>query len=103
MLVDRDWDLYYNKKPETETQYAVIELEMLAVCWAIMKCRVFLADLQHFNVATDHNPLIPILNTRRLNVAMDHNPLIPILNTRRLDEVENLLNGIQFYRTVDHR
>ena len=40
---------------------------MLAVCWAIMKCRVFLAGLQHFEVATDHNPLIPILNTQRLD------------------------------------
>ena len=28
---------------DAETRYAVIELEMLAVCWAIMKCRVFLA------------------------------------------------------------
>ena len=52
---------------DVETRYAVIELEMLAVCWAIMKCRVFLAGLQHFEVATDHNPLIPILNTRRLD------------------------------------
>ena len=52
---------------DAETRYAIIELEMLAVCWAIMKCRVFLAGLQHFDVATDHNPLIPILNTRRLD------------------------------------
>ena len=28
---------------DAETRYAVIELEMLAICWAIMKCRVFLA------------------------------------------------------------
>ena len=52
---------------DAETRHAVIELEMLAVCWAFMKCRVFLAGLQHFEVATDHNPLIPILNTRRLD------------------------------------
>ena len=52
---------------DAKTRYAVIELEMLAVCWAIMKCRVFLAGLQHFDVVTDHNPLIPILNTRRLD------------------------------------
>ena len=45
----------------------MIELEMLAVSWAIAKCRLFLAGLQHFHIVTDHNPLISILNTRRLD------------------------------------
>lgn len=65
---------------DAETRYAVIELEMLAVCWAIMKCRVFLAGLQHFEVATDHNPLIPILNTRRLDEV--ENPRLQRLKSR---------------------
>ena len=42
---------------DAETRYAVIELEMLAVSWAIIKCQLFLAGLQHFNVITDHNLL----------------------------------------------
>ena len=50
---------------------AVIELECLAVTWAIKKCNIFLAGIDHFTV------------------IMDHNPLIPILNTHRLDEIEN--------------
>ena len=50
-----------------ESRYAVIELEMLAVCWAINKCKLFLTGLQHFTVITDHNPLIPILNNHRLD------------------------------------
>ena len=53
---------------------------MLAVCWAIMKCRVFLAGLQHFDIATDHNPLIPILNTRRLDEV--ENPRLQHLKSR---------------------
>ena len=57
---------------DTESRYAIIELEMLAVSWAIIKCRIFLAGLPHFTVRTDH-----------------HKPLIPILNNHRLDEVEN--------------
>ena len=65
---------------DTETRYAVIELEMLAVCWAITKCRLFLAGLQHFHVATDHNPLIPILNTRRLDEV--ENPRLQRLKSR---------------------
>ena len=41
---------------DAETRYAVIELEMLVVSWAILKCRLFLTGLQHFVVVTDHNP-----------------------------------------------
>ena len=50
---------------DAESRYAVIELEMLAVSWAISKCRLFLAGLPQFIVITDHHPLVPILNTHR--------------------------------------
>ena len=52
---------------DAEARYAVIELELLAVTWAIWKCRVFLMGMQHFDVITDHNPLISILNHHRLD------------------------------------
>ena len=52
---------------DAESWYAIIELELLAVAWAATKCKIFLAGLQHFSVVTDHNPLIPILNNRRLD------------------------------------
>ena len=48
---------------DTETRYAVIELECLAVVWAVKKCHIFLSGLDHFTIITDHNPLVPILNT----------------------------------------
>ena len=47
---------------DTETRYAMIELEMLGVTWAINKCRLFLEGLDRFEVVTDHRPLVPILN-----------------------------------------
>ena len=65
---------------DAETRYAVIELEMLAVSWAIMKCRIFLAGLQHFVVITDHNPLLSILNTHRLDEI--ENPRLQRLRSR---------------------
>ena len=65
---------------DAETRYAVIELEMLAVSWAIAKCRLFLAGLQHFHIVTDHNPLISILNTRRLDEI--ENPRLQRLKAR---------------------
>ena len=40
---------------------------MLAVCWAVSKCKLFLTGLQHFTIVTEHNPLIPILNNHRLD------------------------------------
>jgi len=40
---------------------------MLAMCWATIKCKVFLSGLQHFVIITDHNPLLLILNSYRLN------------------------------------
>ena len=50
-----------------ESRYAVIELELLAVAWAVMKCNMFLRGLQNFQVFTDHSPLVPILNNHRLD------------------------------------
>ena len=52
---------------DTESCYAVIELEMLTICWAVSKCKLFLTGLQHFTIITDHNPLIPILNNHCLD------------------------------------
>ena len=47
---------------DAECCYAIIELEMLAVCWAIwaiLKCHTFLAGLQQFQLITYYNLLIP--------------------------------------------
>ena len=65
---------------EAESRYAVIELEMLAVAWAANKCKTFLMGLQNFQVITDHNPLIPILNNHRLDEI--DNPRLQRLKTK---------------------
>ena len=52
---------------DAELRYAIIELELLGVTWAITKCKIFLAGLPHFTVVTDHHPLVPILNSYRLD------------------------------------
>ena len=41
-----------------EKNYATIELECLAVTWAIHKCSYFLKGIQAFEVVTDHQPLL---------------------------------------------
>ena len=52
---------------ETESRYATIEQEMLAVTWATKKCDIYLRGAQHYDVITDHRPLVPILNSKSLN------------------------------------
>ena len=67
---------------DTETLYAIIELELLAVAWATKKCRIFLSGLPTFMVITDHNPLVPILNNHRLDEI--ENPHLQRLRTHLL-------------------
>ena len=65
---------------DTESRYAIIELELLAVTWAIAKCTIFLAGLPHFTVITDHHPLVSILNSHRLDEIV--NPRLQRLRTK---------------------
>lgn len=51
---------------DTESRYAVIEMEMAALVWAVKKCKTYLKGLPHFDVAVDHRPLLPILNHKFL-------------------------------------
>ena len=55
----------------TESRYAMVELELLAVVWAIQKLRLYLLGLPHFRVITDHKPLVGILNKQSLD-AIDN-------------------------------
>ncbi|XP_043200358.1 uncharacterized protein LOC122369578 [Amphibalanus amphitrite] len=52
---------------DTESRYAVIELELAAVLWACKKCHVYLAGMPHFDLVVDHRPLVTILNYKQLN------------------------------------
>ena len=45
-----------------QQRYATIELECLAIIWAIQKCEFYLKVLPDFTVATDHRPLIGTFN-----------------------------------------
>ena len=65
---------------DPETRYATIEKEMLGVVWAVKKCHKFLAGLSHFQIIVDHNPLLSILNNRRLDEI--ENPLLQRLRIK---------------------
>jgi hypothetical protein len=49
-----------------EKNYAMVELELLAIQWAVEKCRLYLAGA-NFTVVTDHQPLLGIINSKNLD------------------------------------
>ena len=49
-----------------ETRYAVIEGEALAVAYALHQCRYFVLGCKDLIIATDHKPLLNVLNDRSL-------------------------------------
>ena len=42
-------------------------MELLAIVWALQKCRILLLGLPDFQIVTDHKPLLPILNNYTLD------------------------------------
>ncbi|XP_066983773.1 uncharacterized protein [Macrobrachium rosenbergii] len=59
-------------------RYVMIELEMLAVSWALTKCRLYLKGLPTFTLQTDHHPLVPIINSYTLDMVK--NPQLQRMN-----------------------
>ena len=53
---------------DPETRYSPIEGEALAVVFALEQSRMFVLGCSNLIVATDHKPLVPILNGRRLDL-----------------------------------
>ena len=47
---------------DAERNYSIIELECLAIQWALAKCDFFLHGLEDFSVITDHYPLVGVFN-----------------------------------------
>ena len=65
---------------ETESNYAMVELKLLAVVCAMRKCRIYLQGLPNFELIVDHKPLKSILNTQTLDMV--DNPRIQRLKEK---------------------
>ncbi|ETW98423.1 MAG: hypothetical protein ETSY2_42830 [Candidatus Entotheonella gemina] len=51
---------------ETERRYAQVEKEALAITWACDKFSMYILG-KHFQIETDHKPLIPLLGSKQLD------------------------------------
>ena len=51
---------------ETETRYAQIEKEVLAITWACEKFSTYILG-KHISIETDHKPLVSLLGSRHLD------------------------------------
>ena len=56
----------------TQQRYSTIELECLAIIWAIQKCSFYLRGLPSFHVLTDHRPLEGIFTKDIFDLASPH-------------------------------
>ncbi len=74
---------------KTEGRYAMVELELLAICWAAKKCANFIdgLPLKLFEIWTDHAPLTKILNKYTL----------PEIENKRLQRLRAKLDHLQFH------
>ena len=70
---------------DAEGRYAVIELECLAIQWAILKCRNYLIGV-NFTVKTDHKPLLGVINGKDLDA----------INNARLQRILSKLLGYTY-------
>ncbi len=89
---DKNWHLIEARSrsiTETEARYAMVELELLGVRWAMKRARHFLFGLPTFTLVVDHQPLVSILNRQTLD-SID-NP--------RLQRLKTDINAYQF-RTI---
>ena len=74
---------------DAERNYAMVELELLAIQWACKKCEAFIYGLPHFEITTDHKPLIPILNEKCLNQ----------IENKRLQRLRSKLDHLNYTAT----
>jgi len=65
---------------DTESRYAIVELELAAVEWARRKCRLYLLGLPSFQLVVDHQALVTILDKYTLDAV--ENPKLQRLKER---------------------
>ena len=56
---------------DTKSRYAIADLELAAVEWAIRKCRLYLSGFPNFTLMVDHQAFVAILDRYTLD-AIDN-------------------------------
>jgi hypothetical protein len=76
-LLQDDRPVLYASKSlnETQSRYAVIERELLAICYACQRFHQYVYGKQ-ITIQTDHKPLISIMQKQAHKVCIGHNELV---------------------------
>jgi hypothetical protein len=74
-----------------ERAYPPIDLELTGLVYAVHECKVFLTGMSHFDVFTDHQPLVSICNKNK-----------SIMDNKNLRQAKALMKLIDFNFTMHH-
>ncbi|MEM7173501.1 MAG: RNase H-like domain-containing protein, partial [Pseudomonadota bacterium] len=83
----------FHKLSKTEQRYSQFDREALAIAWSVKKFHTCLYG-RHFELLTDHQPLVSIFNPSKSLLAM---------TTARLQQYAVFLAGHQYYVCVTLR
>ena len=65
--------------PPTQQWYATVELECMAIQWAIKKSEFYLRGLPNFEVLTDHRPLVGVF---RKQLSLLENAILMLMREK---------------------
>ena len=89
-------DCHSRSLTPTESRYATIELELLAIVWAAKKLEFFLRGAPRFKVITDHRPLVGLFQKELFQIP---NPRL----LRLREKLAGLVFEVEWRPGKEHR
>merc|ERR1712020_331845 len=82
---------------QAEQNYGMTSLGLAGVYWATQKCKLYLSGLPSFEIITDHQPLVSILNSKTLDEI--ENPR----QQNMKEKIQQQFNFVVKWKAVDRK